>query len=74
MDSLSHSADQTAVKTDAIDPAKAWMVGIFVEADGSLRAAPAADLPWFGRRAEAPRGEPIACACPDYCELEHDAI
>ena len=74
MDSLSHSAHQTAVKTDAIDPAKAWMLGIVVEADGSLRAAPAADLPRFGRRAETARGERTDCTCPDYCELEHDAI
>ena len=74
MDSLSHSAHQTAVKTTVIDPAKAWMLGIVVEPDGSLRAVPAAELPRFGRRAENARGERAECTCPDYCELEHDAI
>ena len=73
MDALSHSA-HIAAATDVIDPAKAWMVGVLVESDGSLRAAPAAELPQFGRRAESAHGETLACTCPDYCELEHDAI
>ena len=73
MDSLSHSAHISAA-TDVIDPAKAWMVGVLVESDGSFRPAPAAELPQFGRRADSALGETLACTCPDYCELEHDAI
>ena len=59
----------------AIDPAKAWMLGLVVEADGSLRPAPAPALS-FGpaRRPETRDREPLTCSCPDYCEIEHDAI
>ena len=57
----------------AIDPAKAWMLGLVVEDDGTLRPAPAAAPPAFGALDERQR-EPIHCTCPDYCELEHDAV
>ena len=47
-----------------IDPAKAWMLGVLVEADGSLRPAPAPALSWGTRERD--------CTCPDFCEAEHD--
>ncbi len=52
----------------AIDPAKAWMLGLVVEDDGTLRPAPAAAPPAFGAL------DDLRCTCPDYCELEHDAV
>ena len=57
----------------AIDPAKAWMLGLVVEDDGTLLPAPAAAPPAFGALDEG-RRQPIRCTCPDYCELEHDAV
>ena len=48
-----------------IDPAKAWMLGVLVEEDGSLRPAPAPALSWGTAERD--------CTCPDYCEAEHDA-
>ena len=73
MDLPSHSAQQTATG-GMIDPAKAWMVGVVVASDGSLRPAPAADPPRFGRGAMPGGGESLACECPDYCEVDHAAI
>ena len=60
----------------AIDPAKAWMLGLVVDPDGSLRPAPSGGLS-FGsssRSATAADGETLVCTCPDYCDLEHDAL
>ena len=60
----------------AIDPAKAWMLGLVVDADGTLRPAPSGALS-FGsgsRSAAAADGETLVCTCPDYCDLEHDAL
>lgn len=51
------------------------MLGLVVEPDGSLAPMPAAALS-FGpaRRPDARDRPPLTCTCPDYCELEHDAI
>ena len=62
------------VAADAvIDPAKAWMLGVLVEADGSLRPAPAPALSWGTPSRDVRRGAERDCSCPDYCEAEHDA-
>jgi hypothetical protein len=67
--------DPTPAIPAAIDPAKAWMLGLVADADGTLRPARSGALS-FGsalRSATAADGETLVCTCPDYCDLEHDA-
>jgi hypothetical protein len=59
---------------DAIDPAKAWILGVLVEDDGSLRPPPATAISWGSGEREGRRRETPICTCPDYCDLEHDLI
>ena len=70
--STAQSAPRTG-QADAIDPRHAWMLGIVVDDDGSLRPAPSAGDPRFGAlRPDLPHDELPTCTCPDYCELDHE--
>ena len=70
-----HRSSHVTQPATAIDPAKAWMLGVLVDADWSLRAAPSVPLA-FGSpdRRDDRRLEAETCTCPDYCEIEHDAV
>jgi hypothetical protein len=57
-----------------IDPAKAWMLGVLVEEDGSLRPAPAPALSWGTRERDGRREVARPCTCPDFCEAEHGIV
>ena len=72
---IQRPAASTAIRRSAIDPARAWILGIVVEDDGRLSPAPVAAGPHLAVAwAETTPGaavEPPACTCPDYCALDH---
>ena len=55
-----------------IDLAKAWMLGVVVEDDGSLRPVPSLPIAWQSLDLEDRQADVQSCTCPDYCDLEHD--
>jgi hypothetical protein len=62
-----------AVADAAIDPAKAWMLGVLVDEDGSLRPVPSLSLSWHPLDLDERQADVMSCTCPDYCDLEHGA-
>ena len=63
---------QHADPVAAIDPAKAWMLGVVVEEDGSLRPVPSLPIAWQPLDLDDRQADVQSCTCPDYCDLEHD--
>ena len=62
-------------RPSAIDPARAWILGIVVEDDGQFRPVPAAGSPELTARTWDDETRPASdCTCPDYCEVEHDLV
>lgn len=61
-------AAQPATRASSVEPSRAWILGLVVDADGSVAAPPAPDVEWPAPTAEdghrTPAGTP-APALPD---------
>lgn len=52
------TATQPAIRPTSVEPSRAWILGLVVDADGSVSAPPVADSEWPSSAQDAATGTP----------------